>query len=318
MASLITGGSGLIGTELARLLVSTGEEVVLFSRTMKAVRIDDIRNKVKWVQGDLGIASHVLNAVKENKITDIYHTGAMLTILSENDPYGSFQTNVVGTFNVLEAARLFGVGKVMFTSSIGTFDLETGETVTDTTIQRPTAFYGIGKLYCEGLGRFYRKKYGLDFRAIRYTAVIAPGVKTPGHWVPPMIEDAVLGKSHDSLVTEDTATWMISLKDAVRAAYMVLQAPAENISMVNYNVAGCIPAVPAAEIAQAIKKQVPGAVIRFRHDKSDADAHRGHHGNFDDSYARKEWGWEPEHPSVDLIVEDFIKEMKLKQHRVKE
>ena len=86
MASLITGGTGLVGAELAHLLTEAGEEVVLFSRTMRASRIDDIGDKVKWVQGDLGIWSHVLSTVKDNKITEIYHTGAMLSFVSERDP----------------------------------------------------------------------------------------------------------------------------------------------------------------------------------------------------------------------------------------
>jgi len=315
MASLITGGTGLIGAELAHLLVEAGEEVVLFSRTMREKRIDDIGEKVKWVQGDLGIWSHVLSAVKDNKITEIYHTGSMLSFVSERDPQGSFRSNVMGSFHVLEAARLFDVKRIMFTSSIATFGLEIGENVTDTTIQRPTAIYGVGKLYCEGLGRFYRNKYGLDFRSIRYAAVVGPSVKTPGHWVPPMIEDAVQGKPHDSLVTEDTGTWMISLRDAARAAHLVLQAPREKIKMVNYNVSGPNPAVSAGEIGAAIKKYIPGAVIRFKQGQSDAGAHHGHRGRLDDSYARKEWGWQPEHPNVDRIVAAFIEDMRAHPHR---
>ena len=215
----------------------------------------------------------------------------------------------------MEAARLFEVKRVMFTSSIASFGLEIGEMVTDTTIQRPTVMYGIGKLYCEGLGRFYRNKYGIDFRSIRYPAVVGPSVKTPGQWVPPMIEDAVLGKPHDSLVTEDTGTWMMSLGDAARAAYMVLQAPKENIKMVNYNVTGPNYAVSAREIGEAIKKYIPDAVIRFKQGQSDAGAHSGHHGRFDDSYARREWGWKPEHSTVDQIVEAFIKDMRAHPHR---
>jgi threonine 3-dehydrogenase len=164
MPSLITGGSGIIGSRLAHLLVEAGEEVVLFSRGLKKERIEAIQNRVKWVQGDLRVAAHVFNAVKDNRITDIYHMGAMLTFASENDPHGSFQTNVLGTMHVMEAARLFGVQRILFTSSIGTFGLEMGEIVTDTTIQRPVLFYGIGKLYGEGLGRYYHNRYGLDFR----------------------------------------------------------------------------------------------------------------------------------------------------------
>jgi threonine 3-dehydrogenase len=312
MTSLITGGSGIIGSRLAHLLVEAGEEVVLFSRTLMAERIEDIKSDVRWVPGDLGIAAHVLNAVKDNRVTDIYHMGAMLTFASEKDPHGSFQTNVLGTIHVMEAARLFRVQKIMFASSIGTFGLEIGKTVSDTTIQRPVVFYGIGKLYCEGLGRYYRKRYGLDFRCIRYPAVIGPSVKAAGHWIPPMIEDALLGKPHDSFISGNATSWIISLQDAAKAAFMILKASRENITMVNYNVAGCISAIKAAQIAAILKKLNPDAVIHFRQDTDCPDAFRGYTGNFDDSSARREWGWKPDHFTADLIVESFIHDMQSK------
>jgi threonine 3-dehydrogenase len=311
MASLITGGTGLIGAEVAHILVEQGEEVVLFNRSRNSKRLADIADKVKWVQGDVSNWPQVLSAVSENHIEYIYHTGAMLTAVSEKDPWGSFNTNVVGTTNILEAARLFKVKKMMFTSSVGTYGLETGETVSDTTIQRPTGIYGIGKLYCEGMGRYYRRNYGVDFRSIRYAAVVGPSVQTPGHWVPPMIEDAVLGKPHIASVTENNKTWMISRRDAGRAAYEVLQAPQENIRMVNYNVSGCISTVSAGEVAQAIKKYIPDAQISFQSSQNLPEAHEGHLGKyFDDSYARREWGWQPEHDNVDKIVGVFIEEMR--------
>jgi nucleoside-diphosphate-sugar epimerase len=315
MTSLITGGNGIIGSELAHLLVEAGEEVVLFSRNLPTKRIKDIHHKVKCIQGDLGIASHIFDAVKSNKITEIYHMGAMLTFASEADPHGSFQTNMIGTINVMEAARLFGVEKIMFASSIATFGLEAGETITDTTIQRPVFFYGIGKLFGEGLGRYYRNKYGLDSRCIRYPAVIGPGVKTPGHWIPPMIEDAMLDRPHESPVSEDATSWIISLKDAAKAAFMLLKASREEIKMVNYNVTGCTPAIKAKEIAAVIRRYKPEAVIRFKHDSNNPQLFKGYKGNYDDSCARKEWGWNPAHYTLDLIYESFINNMKSNPER---
>jgi nucleoside-diphosphate-sugar epimerase len=90
MAKLITGGTGFIGAELAHLLVDQGEDVVLFDRTIKHFRIGDIEGKVKLVQGDLGNWYEVLNAIKNNKITEIYHQGTMVTQPSENNPWGAF------------------------------------------------------------------------------------------------------------------------------------------------------------------------------------------------------------------------------------
>jgi threonine 3-dehydrogenase len=317
MAKLVTGGTGFIGAELVHILVDRGEDVVVFDRTIKHNRIDDIEHKVKVVQGDLGNWSAVFNVIKDNKITDIYHQGSMLTIASQGNPWSSFQANVVGTYNVLEAARLFDVEKVMFASTLGTYSLEIGAKITDTTIQRPTTIYGIGKLYCEGLGRFYRTNFGLDFRSIRYPGVVGPGIRTPGHWCPPMIENAVLGKPYECFVTEDTTMPMILVKDAARAADMILQAPKENIKMVNYNVAGGASVVSAKEVEQAIKKYIPDAVITYKPNPAVMESMKiaSMIKVFDDSYARKEWSWKPVYVTVDQVVSTFIEEMKAHPQR---
>jgi nucleoside-diphosphate-sugar epimerase len=316
MTSLITGGTGLVGAELAHLLVEMGEKVVVFNRTIRYDRIDDIRDEVTAVSGDIGNWSHVMDVVKSNNITDIYHMGAMLSLVSEQNHTGSFQTNVIGTYNIFEAARLLNVKRVMFTSSIATFGIGVGETVTDETIQRPVMMYGIGKLYCEGLGRFYRRKFGLNFRSIRYPDVEGPGVETANHWVPFMIEDAVKGKPHRSAVTEDRREWIISVKDAARAAYMVLQAPEEDIKMVNYNVAGPNNAVTAKEVEMAIKKYIPDAVFEYKPVQPSAGTPQGQYkGVFDDTFARKEWGWQPEHPTVEKVVEYVIEAMRAHTNR---
>ena len=99
MSKLITGGTGYIGAELAHILVEHGDEVILFDIVINHNRIADIENKVKIVQGDLGNWSEVLNVVKDNNVTEIYHLGSMLTYMSELNPWASFRTNVIGTYN---------------------------------------------------------------------------------------------------------------------------------------------------------------------------------------------------------------------------
>ena len=116
MAKLITGGTGYIGAELAHLLANRGEEVILFDIAINRYRIEDIENKVKMVHGDLGNFSEVLNVVKDNNITEIYHLGSMLTYMSKLDPWASIRPNVIGSYNVLEVARLFGVKKIRKTT----------------------------------------------------------------------------------------------------------------------------------------------------------------------------------------------------------
>ncbi len=314
MAKLITGGTGYIGAELARLLADRGEEVVLFDIIINRYRVEDIENKVKIVQGDLGNYSQVLNVVKDNNITEIYHLGSMLTYMSELDPWASFRANVIGSYNVLEAARLFGVKKMMFTSTQGTFGLQIDEVVTDITIQRPVTIYGCGKLYVEGLGRFYRRKFGLDFRSIRAPFMVGPNVHTPNHWAPPMIEDAILGKPHECIYgTPASKGSIIYISDIARAADMVLKAPKENIEMVNYNVAGIPAVVSAKELETTLMRRFPKTKVTYKPDTTLQETVRRRLDAmkvFDDSYARKEWGWKPQYTTLEAIIDQFEKDMK--------
>ena len=317
MTKLITGGTGYVAAELAHLLVERGEQVVLFDIAINSYRIEDIENRVKIVRGDLGDFSQVLNTVKDNSITEIYHMGSMLAFASDANPWASFRSNVIGTYNVLESARLFGVRKVMFTSTFGTFGLQMEEVCTDLSIQRPLTMYGCGKLYAEGLGRFYRSKFGLDFRSIRYALMIGPNVRTEGHWAPAMVEDAILGRPHEAIyATPESRASLIYVKDAARAADMILHAPAENISMVNYNVAGIPDVITAGEIEATLVKRYPGTRICYKDDRM-LPALKPHNimRVFDDSYARKEWGWSPQYTTLDSIIDVFEKDMREYPHR---
>lgn len=312
MTKLITGGTGYIGAELAHILVERGEEVVLFDVNVNNNRIEDIADKVKVVRGDLGNYPEVFNVIKDNGITEIYHMGSMLSYMSELNPWASFRSNVIGTFNVLEAARLFGVEKMMFTSTMATFALEQGDLVTDLTLQRPVLFYGCGKLYCESIGRFYNKKFGLDFRSVRYSGMIGPNVRNPGHWAPQMIEDAILGRPHECVYgTPDSLVSMIYVKDAAMAADMILRVPREKIKMMNYNVVGVSELVTAREVESTLKKRYPGTRIAYNTESTTGEVYKGFEiPNVDDSYARKEWGWKPRYATVDEIITVFESDVK--------
>jgi threonine 3-dehydrogenase len=306
MAKLITGGSGFLGAELAHILVKRGEEVIIFDK-VKSNRLTDIENRINFVRGDLSNWSEVLNAIKNNRITHIYHLGAILSYEAESNPWASIQANIIGGYNILEAARLFNVERIAFTSTILTFDAGADSRFTDMTMQRPTTVYGVEKLFYEGLGRFYRKKFGLDFRAVRYPSVVGPGDTTPMHWPGPMIESAVTGKPFKCPVTGEATAPMIYYKDAALAVDMVLQAPEECIKMVNYNVAGT-KVVSAKELKQAIKKYIPEADIRIP--KTAVPHPLDFVKVWDDSYARREWGWKPVYGTLNKLVSVFIKDMK--------
>lgn len=312
MTTLITGGTGLIGAGVARLLLEKGENSpVLFDFNPSPDRVDDIADQVDIVRGDVGNFSHVLNAVKQARPRAIYHLGAILSVPSDADPSSSFHVNAQGTFNVLEAARIFEVPQVIFTSSIGTYGLDIhGETINDYTLQRPEMFYGATKVFGENMGYYYRLKHGLDFRGVRFLSIVGPGVQSPGvaQYIPWVIEECGKGNPYTIYVKPETRVPAMYLRDAARALVMLSDAPAESIKTVMYLLSGITPTPSALELADAVRARLPHAQIDF---KPDMQIQRALDMllPLDDTNARREWGWKPSY-DLEQTVDDFLRELK--------
>lgn len=317
MNVLVTGGTGFIGAQVVRLLLSRGEKVMALDINPSTKLLDDVADRVEVVRGDLGNFSHVLSAVKRCRPRVIYHLGGMLSVPSDADPQASFRANAMGTFHVLEAARLFDVEKVLFSSTIATYGLDIRQDkIDDYTLQRPELFYGCTKVFSELMGLFYRRKYGLDFRGVRYPSIVGPGVKTPGivqynAWV---IEECAKGRPYTMYVRPDTRCPVMYFKDAARAMVMLGDAPKESIKMVNYVVAGPTPAASAQELVDMVRARVPGARIDFQVDEEKQAIIDRLILPLDDSTARDEWGWRPDYDQ-ERIVEDFLEELRLHPER---
>src|SRR5262245_18190625 len=251
MATLLTGGFGVIGAEVTRLLLERGEQrPALLDVNPSHHRLGDIAEQVDVIRGDLGTFSHVLDAVKRTRPTTIYHLGGMFSLPCEADPPAALRVNALGTFHVLEAARLFDVPQVLFASSLATYGLGMADgPIDDSTLQRPTFLYGATKLFGEHLGLFYRRKYGLDFRGLRYPGVVAPGVTTPGaaQYLSLLIEASARDKPFTITVGPETRFPVLYVKDAARAIVELAAAPRDRIETVTYLLAGMAPVPSAGE-----------------------------------------------------------------------
>lgn len=318
MGVIVTGGTGFIGAQVVRALLKKGEEdVVVFDINPSTKLLDDVVDQVELVRGDLGNFSHVLNAVKAFRPRAVYHLGGMLSLPSDADHAASFRSNAMGTFHVLEAARLFEVPQVLFSSTLTTYGLDIRESqINDYTLQRPQLFYGATKVFCEHMGLFYKRKFGIDFRGIRYPSVVGPGVKTPGvvqynSWV---IEKCAKGNPYTIYVKPDTRFPVIYFKDAARAVIMLGEAPLDNIKMVNFVIAGATPVASAQELAAMVKERLPSAQISFKPDLKIQKIVENFLLPIDDSIARGEWSWKPAY-NQERIVDDFLEEMRLHPQR---
>ncbi len=311
MACLITGGTGFVGAEIIRMLRDSGHtRLYAFQRSQSLNRLKGSSDGVEILRGDLGDLAHVVEAIKTAQPEVIYHLGAMLSTPSEDDPSGAIRTNVNGTFNMLEAARLFDVPQVLFASSVATYgpELEV-ESISDTELQRPKLIYGATKVFGEHMGRYFKRRYGIDFRGLRYPSVVGPNVTTPAavqftSWV---IEQSARGKAFEMPVSASARVPIMYYKNAARAMIELGSAPRESIKTGVYNIAGISPVPSAEEFATSIKSRVSGARITFL---PDPDTTSGLESlpPMSDANAHAEWGWTPQY-DLDGTIDDFLEEM---------
>jgi nucleoside-diphosphate-sugar epimerase len=304
---LVTGGTGFVGAEIVRMLVARGEgPITVAQRSTDLGRLADLAGEVALAPLDLADAERTSAVVAEVAPERIFHFGAILTGPGENDPQLLLQANVSGFIALIEAARLAGTRQVIFASSIGTYgrDLDPGP-IHDRSLQRPASVYGVSKVFGENLGAYYRTRYGLDFRGLRYPSIIGPGVTTwsLAQYTSWMIEKPLLGEQFEVWVRPEATIPLLYFRDAARAAVALSDAPDDRISAINYLVDGAGPTPSAADIADAVRLAVPGAEISF-----DPAATTSRVLLIDDTEAREEWGWAPQY-DLGAMIEDMRAEL---------
>jgi len=314
---LITGGTGFIGSQLARIMIDIGLRPVLLDPLPPRGPLLESSREVDYTPVALGDLSLLRDTISKYGVDAIFHLGGMLSMPSEGDPLGAFDVNAAGTLNILEAARAAKVGLFIYASSIAVYseDLPSGP-ITDATLQRPTTMYGATKVFGELLGRFYARRYGLDFRGLRIPSVVGPGSKVPhmsiyNCWA---IEEPLKGNPYMIPVEPETRCPAIYFKDAARAFWFLAQADAAAITTKVYNIAAACPAYSADELAQTVRAFLPQAELSFQPDpKVTALLQNIGRLDLDDSNARSQWGWKPKY-DLPAMVEDFIKEFNRYRH----
>lgn len=311
MASLITGGSGRIGSYLARLLIKAGEQPVLFDIAPVQGPLLELSGQFVFERGSLAHLPVLMDCIERHEIERIFHLGGMLSLPSEDNPWGAFDANVVGTYNVLEAARIKKISQVIYGSTIATYSKDIpGNVIDDRTIQRPSSFYGVSKTFGELLGRFHHRKFDLDFRGLRLPSVVGPGARTAhmsiyNAWA---VEYAIKGLPYVLECDPETRCPVLYFKDAARALLDLSAADPASVPTRIYNVAGISPPFSAIELVEIVRQRIPAAHLSFKPDPVVVELLRelGALG-IDDKCARTEWGLRIAYP-LDEMVDDFILE----------
>ena len=160
MKVLLTGASGLVGTDLRPFLSNTYDEILLTSRS----RILDLRPNERYEQGDITDADFVDSLLKQ--VDGAIHLAGMV------GPNYSFEEvmapNVTGTYNLFHAAHRYGVKHIVNASSHHALGFHRRGTQLDNlTTPRADSYYGISKAFGEILASYFADKFGLNILTIR-------------------------------------------------------------------------------------------------------------------------------------------------------
>ena len=175
MKVLVTGGAGFIGSHVAERLLHEGHDVQVLDNFSSGRRenILGFADEIELVEGDLQSYERAHTAVRGCEI--VIHEAALPSVpRSIQDPLTSNASNVIGTLNVLLAARDSGVRRVIYASSSSVYGI--GETLpkSEDLPALPISPYAVGKLAGEGYCRSFWEVYGLETVALRYFNVFGP------------------------------------------------------------------------------------------------------------------------------------------------
>jgi nucleoside-diphosphate-sugar epimerase len=272
--------------------------------------------KLPFVRGNISDWAEVCNVIQEWKVEHIFHLAAMLSAQCEANPWAAVQVNGLGIYHILEASRLFGVRKVIFTSSMGAYGPVQNGFVSDDTLQRPQIMYGVTKVFGELLGLYYHRRFGIDFRGVRFPQLIGPGIKSEGYgqYNPKMIESALKGLPFDAWVTKETSIPIMYIKDAIRCLSELFEVEEGKIKTRVYCVGQITPSPTAGDLLEEIRKHFPQVSINFRPDPKAMEVLRNVPTQLDDMNARKEWSWSIRY-GLKEMVQDFIRESSDASHK---
>jgi len=181
--ALVTGGAGTVGSNLVDQLVKEGASVVVLDNFVRG-RMANLEwalsnGDVEVIDGDIrdrGLLARIMPG------TDVlFHQAAIRITQCAEEPRLALEVLVDGTFDVLEAAVVANVGKVVAASSASVYGL--AEEFPTTERQHPYAndtLYGAAKAFNEGLLRSFHAMYGLDYVTLRYFNVYGPRMDIHG------------------------------------------------------------------------------------------------------------------------------------------
>jgi UDP-glucose 4-epimerase len=176
---VVIGGAGLIGSHTVDHLIKQDvKEIVIYDNFVRG-RVENLSNalkdprvKIYDIGGDI-LQTDILDSALKGA-DGVFHLAALWLLQCHDYPRSAFDTNVRGTFNVMESCVKNGVKRLVYSSSASVYGDAVEEPMTENHPFNNQNFYGATKICGEAMLRAFHHRYGLNYLGLRYMNVYGP------------------------------------------------------------------------------------------------------------------------------------------------
>ncbi|MGH3327404.1 MAG: NAD-dependent epimerase/dehydratase family protein [Streptomycetales bacterium] len=263
---LVTGGTGFIGAYVARSLIRSGQRVATLDNVASNV-IHDVLTPAELTQvdrftGDVSSLRDVAHVIQAAGAERVIHLASLLHPAADENPPLAVQVNVQGQATILEAARLLGVRKVVWASSVVVFGGRSRHPalpLPNDAPHHPVNLYGATKSFDELLTDRYIRTWGVDALGLRFTLVYGPGrVRGASAFVNELVKPAV-GQPASVPFGDDVVDWQY-VEDVAELLVKCAYAPRTQTPVFNT----AFGARSIREAGDYVGQLVPGARISYQ------------------------------------------------------
>ncbi|MFL5907199.1 MAG: NAD-dependent epimerase/dehydratase family protein [Solirubrobacterales bacterium] len=300
MRALVTGGRGFAGSWLARALLESGSEVTSLDRETPSptgLELQGIAGDVNDALGDLRDSELVVNLLRDGSIDSVFHLAAQAIVGDANaSPVPTFQTNIEGTWVLLEACRQAEVGRVVAASSDKAYGPHDQLPYTEGSALQPVYPYDVSKAATDLIARSYWHSFELPVAVTRFANLYGGGDRNFSRLIPETVTAVLDGRSPIIRSDGSPERDFLYVEDAAQAYLAVAGALDEGSARGEAYNAGWGRPHPVREVIDLICELGPGEV------EPDYQGSGNPSGEIDRQYLdstkiREQIGWEPQ---VDL------------------
>jgi CDP-glucose 4,6-dehydratase len=195
---LVTGAYGLLGSWLVKTLLEQGARVCVVRRDQpahSALADAGLEAELNVIDGDIASEGLVARALAEYEVASVFHLAAQTIVPTANrSPVSTFETNIRGTWMVLEGSRLNGVQRVIVASSDKAYGRHAELPYREHFALQPQFPYDVSKAAADMLARSYWHTWGLPVAVTRFANLYGGGDANPSRLVPEAITAALSGR----------------------------------------------------------------------------------------------------------------------------